>query len=132
MIVVDTSALIAIAQDEPERADFTRRIGLDGEAVAPASAYVEASMVLDARYGAGGPAIFEAMLRRLQNAGLTVYPFDSACAEIARHAFRTYGKGRHPAALNFGDCLVYATAKALDAPLLFKGEDFGQTDIARA
>lgn len=132
MIVVDTSAMIAIAQQEPEAADFARRIGQDGAAVLPAPAYVEASMVLEARFGAGGRAVFEAMVSRFQSAGLAVAPFDMACAEIARTAFREYGKGRHPAELNFGDCLVYATAKALDAPLLFKGADFALTDVARA
>jgi ribonuclease VapC len=132
MIIVDTSAIVAIAQDEPEREAFTRRISTDGAALLPASAYVEASIVINGRFGAGGRAIFEAVLGRLQEAGLTIYPLDTACAEAARTAFRTFGKGRHAAGLNFGDCLVYATARILEAPLLFKGDDFAKTDLTVA
>ena len=132
MIVVDTSAVIAIAQNEPEMMAFARRIGTAGASILPSPAYVEASLVLEGRFGAGGRAVLDSLIQRFARAGMTISPFDAGIAELARTGFRTFGKGRHPAGLNFGDCLVYATAKALDAPLLFKGEDFALTDIARA
>lgn len=132
MIVIDTSAVIAIALQEPEGDDFARRIAVDAAALLPATAYFEASVVLEGRHGAGGRVIFEGLMARLQVIGMRVAPFDASHAERARIAFRVFGKGRHPAALNFGDCLVYATAKTLDAPLLFKGDDFAKTDIEPA
>lgn len=131
-MIVDTSVIVAVAQQEPDWLDLVQQIATAKAAALPVTALVEATLVIEGRYGATGQVILDGVLDRLFQLGLAVVHFDATQADLAREAFRTYGKGRHPAALNFGDCLVYATAKALDAPLLFKGEDFGQTDIARA
>ncbi|KAF0180274.1 MAG: type II toxin-antitoxin system VapC family toxin [Hyphomonadaceae bacterium] len=132
MIVLDTSVIVAIAQGEPEAPRFAATITDAGQSVLAAPSYVECALVLEGRYGAAGHAFFGAVLQRLTEAHMIIVDFDAAHARIAREAFRTFGRGRHPAGLNFGDCLVYATAKALDAPLLFKGDDFALTDIMRA
>ncbi len=128
MIVVDSSALLAIVFEEDEHATFTDAIMSDDAPRIGAPNFVEASMIVEARNGERG-------WRELQiisgNLGLSVASFDSGHVAAARDAFRRYGKGRHRAALNFGDCMAYALAKALDAPLLFKGDDFAQTDIKR-
>jgi ribonuclease VapC len=129
MIVVDSSALIAITLGEPEEKAFTQCIETAGHSVVSAPTYLETSNVLEGRHGAAGRMQFEAAMRRFAGPGLSVVSFDEAMADLAREGFRRYGKGRHPAALNFGDCFAYALAKALDAPLLFKGTDFGKTDV---
>jgi ribonuclease VapC len=132
MIVIDSSALIAIVLGEPEERAFTESIETVGHSVVSAPTFVETSNVLEGRYGAAGRTQFEAAMRRFAGTGLNVVSFDEDMAELAREGFRRYGKGRHPAALNFGDCFAYALAKALDAPLLFKGTDFGSTDLRNA
>jgi ribonuclease VapC len=132
MIVVDSSAIIAIAFSEPNASEFAIRIQDDGDARASAATYVECSNVIEGRHGVPGRAMFEQTMARLTAFGMLVVAFDQAQAELAREGFRRYGKGRHPAALNFGDCFAYALAKALDAPLLFKGDDFDKTDVKRA
>jgi ribonuclease VapC len=132
MIAVDSSAIIAIAFSEPEAQRFAAFIEADRDARLAAPNYVETSNVMEARHGASGQAMFEHVLERLRNAGLQIVAFDGLQAELARAAFRRYGRGRHAAGLNFGDCFAYALAKALDAPLLFKGGDFGKTDVKRA
>lgn len=129
MIAVDSSALIAIYFDEPERAPFTTAIVMADGAAIGAPNFVEASMVVEARNGERGCRELDGII---SNLGLDVVPFDASHIEAARDAFRRYGKGRHRAGLNFGDCCAYALAKALDAPLLFKGDDFALTDIKRA
>lgn len=131
MIVLDASALVAIALREPEADDFITRIGTDGQTCLSTANYVEVSLVLEGRAGAVGRSSFEALINDLRSIGMNVVAFDETQAELAREGFRRYGKGRHPAGLNFGDCFAYALAKALDAPLLYKGGDFDQTNVKR-
>lgn len=128
-MIVDTSALIAIVYDEPEAADFVARIH-DAEVCRISVAnHLELAMVVEHQLGPDGARQVEAFLRR---AGIVVEPVTLEQGEIARQAFLDYGKGRHPAGLNFGDCFAYALAKATGEPLLFKGGDFARTDIAAA
>ncbi len=89
-------------------------------------------MVCEGGEKAPGKALFESEFQLLATLGLAIVAFDEIQAELAREGFRRYGKGRHAAGLNFGDCFAYALAKALDAPLLFKGGDFAKTDVKRA
>lgn len=129
MIVVDSSALVAILRDEPERRGFIDIIVDHGDPRLSAATYLETSMVMELRLGDRGAREVDTLI---EDVGIEIMPFDRAQAITARTAFRRYGKGIHRAALNFGDCFVYALAKTLDAPLLFKGNDFALTDIKRA
>ncbi len=127
-MVIDTSAIAAILFDEPERVVFNQKIAaVPGYISAPT--LVECSLVVEARKQSLGRAELELFV---STAALTVVPFDSAQAELAILAWRTYGKGRHSANLNFGDCFSYALAKFRNEPLLFKGNDFSKTDVAIA
>jgi ribonuclease VapC len=127
-MVIDTSALLAILQDEPERRAFNEAIEAADRRSVSAATLVEASILLESRRGAAGVAALDAFLAK---AGVVVRDVDRSQAEAAREAFRRYGKGRHPAGLNFGDCFAYALAQSLAEPLLYKGEDFGLTDVIR-
>ncbi len=129
MIVIDTSAVLAILNDEPERRSFNEAIEKAVRCLISASNFVETSIVLEARKGYEGVRDFDLFVA---SAGIKVTDVDAEQAEIARTAFRKFGKGRHAANLNFGDCFSYALAKAYDAPLLFKGHDFSHTDVTRA
>lgn len=129
MIVVDTSALIAILFREPEAEDFTRLIQAKGRALVPTPAAVEFRIVARAQVGAEGEA--EAM-NLLRTAPIEIAPFEFEHVDWAMRGFELYGKGRHPAELNFGDCMVYAVARFIGCPLLFKGNDFRKTDIVPA
>jgi len=128
-MVLDTSALLAILLDEPERRRFSEAIAQAGQCAISAVTVVEVSMILESRHGAGGVRAFD---RLLAVARVAVLPVDAAQAEAAREAFRQYGKGRHPAALNLGDCFAYALARTRGEPLLFKGADFALTDLRSA
>ncbi|HUF11093.1 MAG TPA: type II toxin-antitoxin system VapC family toxin [Rhodothermales bacterium] len=127
-MVVDTSAVIAILQDEPGSNELVET--LIGSAVRRVSAanLLESAMVMQARYGDAGEGEVDVLFQRLR---VEIVPVTAQHAEIARSAFRRYGKGRHPAGLNFGDCFAYALSKAMAEPLLFVGEDFGLTDVDR-
>lgn len=129
MIVIDSSALVAILRDEPERLKFIDAMIEYGEPCISAATYVETSMVMELRFGDRGGREIDTLL---DDVGIATIPLDLAQARLAREAFRRFGKGRHRAALNFGDCFTYALAKTLDAPLLFKGDDFVLTDLKRA
>lgn len=130
MIVVDSSALIAILRREPEADIFLRIISGTGECVISSVSLLETSMVLAGRTGDATSWIeLDALILR---AGIRIQAQDLELAETARNAFVRYGKGRHPAGLNLGDCAAYAVAKSLDLPLLFKGDDFSKTDVAAA
>lgn len=121
--------MVAILYREPEAADFTRLIHhVDISRISVAN-YVELSMVVESQLGPEAGRQAEAFLRR---AGIIIEPISVAHGEIARQAFLDFGKGRHKAGLNFGDCFAYALAKATGEPLLFKGGDFGLTDIKPA
>ena len=125
-MIVDTSALIAILQDEPQRRAFNEAIEAANSRAISAATLVEASIVLEARFGAEAVRDLDFLVSKAQ---FTIAPVDAAQALIAREAYRRFGKGRHPAGLNFGDCFSYALASAKGEPLLFKGEDFAQTDV---
>ena len=128
-MIVDTSALLAILLDEPERRRYNELIEASGKRLLSAASLVEAGTVLEVRRGEAAGRELDLFLHR---AKFEVVPLDADQAEIARSAFRRYGKGRHSAGLNFGDCLAYAASKAAGEPLLFKGQDFSQTDIPAA
>jgi ribonuclease VapC len=128
-MVIDTSALVAILEDEPERRAFNELMQSDPSRLISAATLVEASIVLEARRGDIAGRELDLFLHR---ARIQVVPVDAEQAEIARAAFRRYGKGRHPACLNLGDCFSYALAKSCGEPLLFKGSDFARTDVAAA
>jgi ribonuclease VapC len=128
VIALDSSALLAIALREEERDAFTNIIGTN-RCIIGAMTALESHMVLRERMGADGVAFLDDVLAQPQ---IALVGFDGSLLPIARLAFDRYGKGRHRAALNFGDCMSYAVAKANDLPLLFKGDDFSHTDIRPA
>jgi ribonuclease VapC len=128
-MVVDSSVLIAILEKEPERVAFIESLSSSPTSFLAAPTLVEAAMVAEKRKGAVGRNELDMLILK---AGLTVVAFDAAQAELARIAWRSYGKGRHPAGLNFGDCFSYALAKHMNNPLLYKGKDFSLTDIVPA
>jgi ribonuclease VapC len=128
-MVLDTSAVLAILLDEDEAAQFAEAIQQAEHCFMSAANWLEAAVVIDNRGDAVASREFDLFLRR---SGILVEPVSVEQAQLARQAYRDFGKGRHQAGLNFGDCLSYALAKSLDEPLLFKGEDFGQTDVAVA
>jgi ribonuclease VapC len=125
-MVLDTSALLAILLDEPERRAFTEAIEAAEGRLLSAASFVEVSMILESRHGAEG---MRALDRLLAAARIEIVAVDQPQGIAAREAFRQFGKGRHPAGLNFGDCFAYALAKCRAEPLLFKGGDFTQTDV---
>ena len=129
MIVLDTSAVLAILGDEPESREFPLAMEKASRCLISAVSYVEASIVLGTRIGPDGLRDLDLLLLK---AGVRIEPVDEEQAKIARAAFGRFGKGRHRAGLNFGDCFSYALAKTRDLPLLFKGNDFGLTDIESA
>lgn len=128
-MVIDTSALVAILLDEPDRADLTRAIADHPVRAISAATVVEAGIVVEARLGEAGGRELDLLLHR---AGVVVVDVDTGQADLARAAWRRYGKGRHPAGLNIGDCFSYALAVARDEPLLYKGDDFAATDVRSA
>lgn len=128
-MVIDTSAVLAILQDEPERHAFNVAIAAADQRSLSAASLVELSIVIGARYGSDGQADLD---RFLTTAQIEVIGVDRGQAELARLAFAQFGEGRHRAALNFGDCFSYALAKWLGQPLLFKGDDFSHTDLLLA
>lgn len=128
-MVVDTSAILAILQDEPERRAFNEAIEAAETCRISVASFVEASIVISARYGTEGLHELDVFLDR---ARLDFVPVDVEQGKLARDAFRRYGKGRHPAGLNYGDCFAYALARALGEAILFKGDDFARTDVVAA
>jgi ribonuclease VapC len=125
-MVIDTSALVAIFLGEPERKLFLDFILQAVTRKISAATVLETGIVLEARRGESAGREFDLFLVR---ANLEIVPVDSEQTEIARSAWRKYGKGRHTAALNFGDCFAYALAKFAVEPILAKGTDFAATDI---
>lgn len=130
MIAIDTSALVAIFRLEPEADAFLKIIvGAEKRCISALSVF-ETSMVMSG--GAARGEAFAHLDEFLIEAGVQIVPFDANQAGIARDAFVRFGKGRHKASLNLGDCASYAVAKAKDAALLFKGNDFPHTDLIAA
>jgi ribonuclease VapC len=128
-MVIDTSALVAILQDEPERRAFNEAIEASDARCVSTASWLETSIILESRFGAEGLRDLDLLISK---GSIDLVPVDLDQAQIARLAFSRFGKGRHPASLNFGDCFSYALATALGEPLLFKGGDFALTDVAAA
>lgn len=126
-MVIDTSALAAIFFGETERSAFLDAILAAETRLLSAATLLETGIVLEARNGEAAGREFDLFVVR---ADLKIIPVDAEQADLARSAWRKYGKGRHPAGLNFGDCFAYALAKATGEPLLAKGTDFTLTDVA--
>lgn len=128
MIAVDSSALVAIVLGEPEAETMLQAI--QGQpAILGAATLLESSIVVEARQGPDATRDLELLVAGAID---DIVSFDATHAQVAFEAWRRFGKGRHPAALHYGDCLAYATARVHDAPLLFKGDDFPKTDIRAA
>jgi ribonuclease VapC len=125
--VIDTSALAAIFFAESERQTFLDAITAAGSRLISAATSLETGIVLESRQGEAAGREFDLFVVR---GNLKVVPVDAEQADLARSAWRKYGKSRHPAALNFGDCFVYALAKSSGEPILAKGRKFALTDIA--
>ena len=125
-MIVDTSALIAMLREEPEAEAFRDRL------VGAANVRVSAGTLLESRIVAARTDNDGELRRLLETAAAEVVAFDARQAELAFDGFVRFGKGRHPAGLNFGDLFAYALARSTGEPLLFKGDDFGQTDIEGA
>jgi ribonuclease VapC len=128
-MVIDTSAIVAIALDESEAPSFEQRIADDPVRLMSAATVLEAAMVIEARLGEPGGSELDLWLHK---AGIEIVAVEPEHADQARRAWRRYGKGRHPAGLNFGDCFSYALAAVTGEPLLYKGDDFSLTDIQAA
>ena len=128
-MILDTSAILALVFDEPERDEFITKIATASSVGVGAPTLAESAIVAAARLGDAGRRHVDGIAGR---SGIVVIPFDATHWAVAADAWARFGRGRHPAALNFGDCLAYATARVADRPLLCKGDDFRQTDLQLA
>lgn len=128
-MIVDTSALVAIVFQEPNYRNLIGKLAEVEEVGISAPTLVECGIVLSARLNQDARGLLSRLLEELS---IVTLPFDEAHYAIAIGAWMKYGKGRHPAGLNFGDCITYAMAKATNMPLLFVGNDFVKTDIEPA
>ncbi|MEY9404495.1 ribonuclease VapC [Bradyrhizobium diazoefficiens] len=128
-MVIDSSAILAIFLNEPEASEFEHRIAADPVRLISAATVLETGIGIESKLGDGGGAELDLWLHKV---GVEIVPVTAGHADQARRAWRRYGKGRHPAKLNFGDCFSYALAALTGEPLLFKGSDFSQTDIKAA
>jgi ribonuclease VapC len=126
-MVLDTSALVALLTMESESARLAAAIESDGTRLISAATVAEAGLVIESRYGPDGGRELDLAIAK---AGFSIEAVTAEQADVARQAWRRFGKGRHSAGLNFGDCFSYALAKVSGEPLLFKRDDFNQTDIA--
>ena len=129
MIAIDTSAVIAILRGEDEAEPFALAIAEAEQCFISAVGLLEASMVM---VGRGRPEVADRVDALVQDLAIEIVPFDGELARESRVAFIRFGKGRHPAGLNFGDCVSYALAQARGLPLLYKGDDFARTDVVSA
>ena len=128
-MIIDTSALVAILAGEADASRFAQAVESDPMPQIGTPALLEASIVLTRWYGDTALAALDAFMHE---SGADVIAFDLPQLRAAQAAYLRFGKGRHPAGLNFGDCMSYALAQASREPLLFKGNDFSQTDIEPA
>jgi len=128
-MIVDSSALLAILFNESDAESYARALTAADTCRISAANFVEVAVVVEAQTKASGSRQFDAFFRR---AGIVIEPVTEEQAHIARQAYTDFGKGRHKAGLNFGDCFAYALAKTTGETLLFKGEDFKRTDISSA
>ena len=125
-MVIDSSAIIAVLLDEANAADIARAIEASSQRLLSAANLLEASIVIASRKGEAGGRELDLLIYR---AAIEIVAVDQDQAELARIAWRRFGKGRHPAGLNYGDCFAYALARTRQLPLLFQGDDFPRTDI---
>jgi ribonuclease VapC len=128
-MIVDTSAVLAILFNEDDAQTYARAISEADSRRMSAASFVEAAVVVEAQTSESGSRQFDAFFRR---AGIVIEPVTEEQAHAARQAYTDFGKGRHEAGLNFGDCFAYALAKVNGEPLLFKGNDFSKTDVNAA
>ena len=128
-MIVDGSALLAVLYREPDAERYETAIATAPNCRMSVANVLEVSIIVEARGGAAAGHELDAFLDR---AGIVLAPVTAQHVEAARRAWRRFGKGNHPATLNFGDCFAYALAKTAGEPLLFKGEDFARTDIEAA
>jgi ribonuclease VapC len=129
-LIVDTSAIIAILRGEPDAERYVEALGGAAAPLVSAGTYLETAIVVDANRD---PVLSGRLDDLIANARVGIEPVTELHAQLARQAYRDFGKGSgHPAGLNFGDCFAYALARANGQPLLFKGDDFAQTDVAPA
>jgi ribonuclease VapC len=128
-MVIDASAVVAIALNEPDAPELEIQIADDPVRLISAATVLEAAMVIETRLGDAGGREFDLWLVKI---GAEIVAVDAIQVDTARRAWRRYGKGRHAASLNYGDCFSYALAMIRSEPLLFKGEDFAKTDVSRA
>ena len=128
-MIVDTSAVLAVLFGEPDAERYARAIAGASRCRMSVASLLEAAIVLESRSGAAGGHELDVFVER---ALIELAPVTAEHAEAARRAWRRFGKGNHPAGLNFGDCFAYALAEATREPLLFKGRDFALTDIEAA
>lgn len=126
-MVIDTSAVVAILGMEREATRLAEAIEADTNRLMSAATLVETGLVIESRYGTAGGRELDVLIAK---AGLSIEPVTAEQADVAREAWRRYGKGRHAAALNLGDCFSYALARTTGEPLLCKGDDFIQTDVS--
>jgi ribonuclease VapC len=128
-VIVDTSAVLSILFNEDDAAEYSRAISRADSLRMSAANFVEAGIVVDAQTQNDGRQQFDKFIR---HAGIIIEPVTEEQAHAARQAYVDFGKGRHPAGLNFGDCFAYALAKVTGEPLLFKGADFQRANIKAA
>jgi len=128
-LIIDTSAILAILFAEDDAARYANAIAQSDIRLISAATYLETGGVVDNQIGVAAGRQLDAFIAR---AGIVVEAVTRQHADIARQASLDFGRGNHPARLNFGDCFAYALAKAMGLPLLFKGEDFSKTDLASA
>jgi len=127
-MVIDTSAIVAIALNEDDAPEIEARIADDPIRLISAATVLETAMVLEARLGDAGAREFDLWMLKI---GAEIIAVDAEQADAARRAWRRFGRGRHAAGLNYGDCFAYALAMTRGEPLLFKGGDFAKTDVIR-
>jgi ribonuclease VapC len=128
-MIIDTSAIAAILFNEPEAAALESKIADDPIRLMSAGTVIETGIIIESRLGEPGGRELDLWLQR---AMVEIVPVDEEQAEMARRGWRRFGKGRHPAGLNYGDCFAYALAVTRNEPLLFKGNDFTKTDVKTA
>jgi ribonuclease VapC len=128
-MILDTSSLVAIIAEEPDSELYIQAISRAPRCRISAGNFLELSIVIEGQFGSDVLRQCDALFRRV---GIVIEPVTVEHIHVARQAFHDFGKGRHPAGLNLGDCFAYALAKATGEPLLFKGADLGKTDVVPA
>jgi ribonuclease VapC len=128
-MILDTSPLVAILAKEPDSERYVQAISRAPRCRMSAGNFIELSIVIESQFQPEAARQCDALFRRV---GIVIEPVTVEHAYLARQAFHDFGKGRHPAGLNFGDCFAYALARSTGEPLLFKGEDFKRTDLVWA